>query len=104
MGPPANKASEGATEVWAYDSGNGRTQVNTFGQSLTNASASGNRNYASGSASTTNSGFEVATHRYCTITVVMSGGVVSRVNYAGPTGGILTQGEQCAFAVQNCVQ
>jgi hypothetical protein len=29
-------------------------------------------------------------------------GRVSRVNYVGPTGGLLTGGEQCAFAVQNC--
>jgi hypothetical protein len=100
MGPPANKASEGATEVWSYDSGNGHTQVSTFGQSYTNASLYG----GSGFASTLNSGFGVSTRRYCTVNVVMSDGRVSRVNYSGPTGGLLTAGEQCAFAVQNCVQ
>ena len=104
MGPPANKASEGNTEVWAYNSGNGRTQVATFGQGLTHASAYGTPNYVSGSAVTTTSGFGVATHRYCTVNVVMSDGRVTRVNYSGPTGGVLTEGEQCAFAVQNCLQ
>ena len=27
-----------------------------------------------------------------------------RVNYSGPTGGLITEGEQCAFAVQNCTK
>ncbi len=104
MGPPANKAAEGSTEVWSYASGNGRTDVNTLGQSFTNASLYGNGGFATGTASTLHSGFGVSTHRYCTVNVVMSDGRVSRVNYSGPTGGLLTAGEQCAFAVQNCVQ
>jgi hypothetical protein len=29
---------------------------------------------------------------------VMVGGRVSNVNYTGPTGGLISQGEQCAFA------
>jgi hypothetical protein len=40
--------------------------------------------------------------RYCNVSVVMADGRVSRINYTGPTGGALTGGEQCAFAVQNC--
>jgi outer membrane protein assembly factor BamE (lipoprotein component of BamABCDE complex) len=88
MGPPANKAAEGATEVWSYPSGNGQTSVSTF--------ATGGGRFASG--------FGVAEQRFCTINVTMNGGRVSRMNYVGPTGGLLTQGEQCAFAVQNCVQ
>ena len=31
-------------------------------------------------------------------------GRVSRVNYSGPTGGLLTPDEQCACAVQNCTR
>jgi hypothetical protein len=46
----------------------------------------------------------VTKQRFCKVDIVMTKGVVSEVNYSGPTGGILTQGEQCAFAVQNCVQ
>ena len=34
----------------------------------------------------------------------MNNGYVSRVNYSGPTGGLITEGEQCAFAVQNCTK
>jgi hypothetical protein len=48
-------------------------------------------------------------HRYddqalCTVNVTMTNGRVGRVNYVGPTGGLLTPGEQCAFAVQNCTR
>ena len=104
MGPPAAKAAEGATEVWSYNSGNDHTQIATFGQSTTNASLYGSRQFASGNASTFGSGFGVASRRFCRVNVVMGGGRVSRVNYNGPTGGLLTAGEQCAFAVQNCNQ
>ena len=104
MGPPAAKAAEGATEVWSYSSGNNKQIVSTFGSSNTNASVSGNRNYVTGQATTTSSGFGVARSRYCTVNVTMVDGRVSRLNYIGPTGGLLTAGEQCAFAVQNCTQ
>jgi hypothetical protein len=108
MGPPVAKAAEGATEVWSYNSGNGHTQVASFGHSMTNASADGftlgNQTHVSGNAFTTGSGFGVAKRRYCTMNIVMSAGRVSRVNYSGPTGGLLTAGEQCAFAVQNCTR
>jgi hypothetical protein len=42
--------------------------------------------------------------RYCEVTFVLRDGVVQRVNYQGRTGGILSQGEQCAFVVQNCLK
>jgi outer membrane protein assembly factor BamE (lipoprotein component of BamABCDE complex) len=83
MGPPMNKAAEGATEVWSYASGNGRTDV----------AMAGGDGWASGSSS----------KRFCTVNVTMSSGRISRINYVGPTGGLLTPGEQCAFALQNCV-
>ena len=102
MGPPAANAAEGVTEVWSYNSGNDRTTIAGFGQSVTNASATGGRGYASGTAFTTGSGVGVSSRRYCTVNIVMSGGRVSRINYSGPTGGLLTGGEQCAYAVQNC--
>jgi hypothetical protein len=76
MGPPANKAAEGATEVWSYPSGNG---MRTYGDS-------------------------VATSRFCTVNLTMTNNRISQVNYLGPTGGLLTAGEQCAFAIQNCVK
>ena len=72
MGPPANKAAEGAVEVWSYPSGNGHTDV----------SMSGGRTWAAGTSS----------QRFCTVNVTMAGGQVSRVNFVGPTGGLLTAG------------
>ena len=84
MGAPANKAAEGATEVWGYNSGNG----------MTVASASYDR-YG---------GTAVSSSRFCTVNIVFTGGQVSAVNYNGPTGGLLTQGEQCAYAVDACVK
>jgi hypothetical protein len=85
MGVPANKMEVGATEVWAYNSGNGQTEGSVF--------ASGGNGFASG--------FGVTTQRFCN-SIVMTKDSVSAVNYSGPTGGLLTAGEQCAFAVQNC--
>jgi hypothetical protein len=96
MGPPAAKATEGATEVWSYASGNG--QVTAVGVSQGNAIASGGPGYATGF------GIGTTTRRFYTVNVTMSAGRVSRVNYVGPTGDLLTPGEQCAFAVENCTQ
>ena len=87
MGPPANRLAEGSTEVWSYASGNGMTEGSVF--------VSGGNGFASGSG--------VSTRRFCQINVVMTNGSVSRVNYSGPTGGLLSAREQCAFAVANCV-
>jgi hypothetical protein len=87
MGIPATKAVEGATEVWAYPSGNNHTVASTFG----------NVGRGGGFSAT-----GVSESRFCTVNVTMTAGRVSRLNYIGPTGGLLTPNEQCAFAVQNC--
>ena len=84
MGPPASKAAEGQTEVWSYNSGNG---MNVASGSVSNGSFSG-----------------VSSSRFCHINVVMSGSAVAAVNYQGPTGGLITAGEQCAYAVDACVR
>ena len=84
MGPPMTRATEGSTEVWSYASGDGTAVT----------SVSGGRGWATG----------VRSERYCTINLAMTGGRVNRVNYVGPTGGLLTPGEQCAFALQNYTQ
>ena len=42
--------------------------------------------------------------RACIVDLVLTDGVVSRVNYHGRTGGLATQGEQCALLVRNCVR
>ncbi len=108
MGPPVTKAAEGATEVWSYGSGNDRTTTIGTGYAQTNGSTSGeqrgNQFSATGQATTTSLATVNSSRRFCTVNVVMMDGRVSRLNYAGPTGGILTGGEQCAFAVQNCLR
>jgi hypothetical protein len=65
MGVPVHKASEGSTEVWSYKSGNGQVIAAAVGDSTTVTG--------------------VSTRRFCTVDVVMTGGVVSRVDYSGPT-------------------
>jgi hypothetical protein len=84
MGAPGNKAAEGATEVWGYASGNG----------MTVATASYDRF----------GGTAVSSSRFCNVNIVFASGQVSTVNYTGPTGGLLTAGEQCAYAVSPCVK
>jgi hypothetical protein len=84
MGAPGNKAAEGATEVWGYASGNG----------MTVATASYDRF----------GGTAVSSNRFCNVNIVFASGQVSTVNYTGPTGGLLTAGEQCAYAVSPCVK
>jgi outer membrane protein assembly factor BamE (lipoprotein component of BamABCDE complex) len=84
MGTPANKASESSTEVWGYNSSNGMTVVNSSYDRY--------------------GGTAVGSGRFCNINVVFSGGQVSAINYTGPTGGLLSAGEQCAYAVDACVK
>ena len=95
MGVPSQKATEGGTEIWTYPSGDGH--VATFANA--SVQAQGSNTTAYGTAST----YGVTTMRFCTVSVVMQNTKVSRVNYVGPTGGLITQGEQCAFAVRNCL-
>ncbi|MFM0244913.1 hypothetical protein [Paraburkholderia sediminicola] len=114
MGIPQAKAVEGDVEVWSYETGNGRTDTVSNGYSNTNATAASvaqathieNTTYtagaAAGSSQTNSFGLASTRRRSCTVSIVMTNGSVSRVNYSGPTGGVLTKGEQCAYAVQNC--
>ena len=108
MGAPASKAAEGQTEVWTYNSGNGQTSTFALSQATASVSgtgmATGNMTTASAVGSGTGTTFATTSQRYCVVGVVMAGGRVSRVNYSGPTGGLITGGEQCAFAVRNCVR
>jgi hypothetical protein len=69
-------------------------RTDTFG---TASAFSGGYGYA------TAFGSSVTTARFCKVDVVFNGSRVARVNYSGPTGGLLTEGEQCAYAVSNCV-
>jgi hypothetical protein len=104
MGPPGNRMAEGKTEVWSYGSGDGRTTAVGYANSNTTATVTGTGNYATGQASSSGSAIAIASRRYCLVNVVMTEGHVSRISYSGPTGGLLTAGEQCAYAIRNCVQ
>jgi hypothetical protein len=104
MGPPGNKAAEGQTEVWSYASGNGFSSTVATADVSTSGQATRMGNQVYGSASSTGFGTAVSTRRFCTVNVVMTNGLVATVNYQGPTGGLLTAGEQCAFAVDACVK
>jgi hypothetical protein len=57
----------------------------------------------SGTSSATGVGTSFSSTRYCVINLVFQSGAVSAINYQGRTSGLITQGEECAFAVQNCV-
>ena len=87
MGVAQAKQVEDDIEVWQYAAGGDQTGIATAfatGQDITTAIGSSKR-------------------RYCIINVVMQDGHVTSVNYTGRTGGLITQGEQCGFAISNCV-
>lgn len=92
MGAPTQQAAAGETEVWSYPSGG---DTNNFGSATGSTNSLGDTHVFGSSHSV---------HRYCVVNIVMAGGRVTAVNYTGRTGGWASQGEQCAFAVQNCVQ
>jgi hypothetical protein len=104
MGPAQTKSSEGATEIWSYPSGNGYQSSTVLAGTDSNFNAARTGNNVAGTASTFGTATGVSTRRFCTVNIVIHDGVVSQVNYSGPTGGILTGGEQCAFAVEACAK
>lgn len=91
MGAPSERASAGATEVWDYESG-GETVATTTGT----ATATNRRFFGSQ---------VTAFHRlYCEVSVVIEQDRVTRINYQGNTGGLFSEGEQCSYLVENCLQ
>jgi hypothetical protein len=108
MGVPAGHMESGSTEVWSYPSG-GSTENYSVAQ--TYGSGSGTYSGATtgglttgtysgtGSATTLSVGRSIG--RYCIVNVVFTGDTVASVNYQGRTGGLLTQGSECAYAVRN---
>lgn len=67
--------------------------MDTFATAGATANFSNSFGYAAG----------FAERRSCVVDVVMHDSRVRAVNYAGPTGGLLTMGEQCAYWIENCV-
>ena len=86
-GVPHRKAKEGSTEFLTYVSGGDSVGSGTYS--------------SSGSGSVFGTLF--SQRRYCEVTFVIYNDLVTRVNYTGRTGGLLTQGEQCGFVLQNCL-
>jgi outer membrane protein assembly factor BamE (lipoprotein component of BamABCDE complex) len=85
MGPPAAKIAEGHTEVWSYSSSHSTGSDHPTVALIASATA-------------------VLVTEHCTVNVVMTDNRVSQVSYYGPTGALLTAGERCADAIQNCVR
>jgi hypothetical protein len=110
MGVPAGQMASGSTEVWSYPSG-GSTENHAVAQTYGSGSGTysgmttGNLTTGtyneSGSATTLSVGRSYG--RYCIVNVIFSGDTVASVNYSGRTGGLLTQGEECAYAVHSCL-
>lgn len=97
MGIPKKKATEGATEIWSYDSGD-KFSVKS------KKKVSSSKEFGDAITATLGLDDEVRTSRFCKVNIVMREGRVSAVNYSGPTGGFLTEDEQCAYAVRNCLE
>jgi len=86
MGPPANAVERGDQSIWSYASGGDRqtaVRLNPYAETYT-ATA-------------------ITQVRSCIVNVEFKSGVVKKLNYIGRTGGLVTEGEQCAFAVSNCL-
>ena len=96
MGIPKKKATEGELEIWSYRSTNGH--VSRF-----KSTGSGGHSGSGGFSEAMGLSDETDEKRFCDVQVVMSEGRVMAVNYNGPTGGFLTEDEQCAYAVRNCL-
>lgn len=104
MGIPKRKGVEGNTEIWFYKSGNDRTDRTKGTGSITTKRAVKQNTITDTLSAAVSGGDEVSEKRYCNIDIVIGDGVVKAVNYSGPTGGILTEDEQCAFATRNCLR
>lgn len=86
MGAPDRRAAIGSTDIWTYRSGSAEVE-GLFLAPGVNGMASW-----------------FAHDRLCDVIIIMTNSVVSQVAYSAPDGGPLPLGEQCSFAVQNCVQ
>lgn len=86
MGAPARRLAIGSTDIWTYRSGS--AEVEGF------FLASGVNGMASW----------FGPDRFCNVNVIMTNARVSQITYAAPDGRPLPLGEQCLFAVSNCVR
>jgi hypothetical protein len=86
MGAPDHRARIGATDIWTYRSGNAEVD-GLFLSPGVNGTASW-----------------FAHDPHCAVIVIMTNAAVSQIAYSAPDGGLLPLGEQCSFAVDNCVR
>jgi outer membrane protein assembly factor BamE (lipoprotein component of BamABCDE complex) len=105
MGIPKRKGVEGNVEIWAYNSGNGYSDSAKSSASLSKTRSTINSDDNVITSLTGALGFEdtAKEKRFCTVQVVMTEGRVTAVHYNGPTGGFMSDDEQCAYAVRNCI-
>jgi len=85
MGAPARRLTIGSTEVWTYSSGYLRTEGPAWAIGL-NLGAP-----------------PFGPSGPCNVKLVMTNSRVSQVTYSAADGGGLPPGQQCIFAVENCV-
>lgn len=103
MGIPLRKATHGALEVWQFKSGNESTEKTKTGTKLTGAKDMGDDVFLDALGASLYAEDEVKEKRYCLIHVVLKNDRVEAVRYSGPSGGFLTDNEQCAYAIRNCL-
>jgi hypothetical protein len=86
MGAPAKRVTIGSTEIWTYPSGYLWTEGPAWAIGL-NLGAP-----------------PFGTRGPCDVKVVMTNSRVSQVTYSAADGGDLPLGQQCIFAVEECVR
>lgn len=103
MGLPKRKGIEGSTEIWSYKSGNDHSEKTKSSASLGAKKSIAQSAITDTFSAAIGAGEDVYEKRFCVIDVIMTNGIVRTVNYSGPTGGFLTEDEQCAYATRNCM-
>jgi hypothetical protein len=86
MGAPDHRARIGSTDIWTYRSGS--AEVDGW---LLSPGVNGTASW-------------FAHDPRCAVIVIMTNARVSQIAYSAPDGGLLPLGEQCSFAVENCVR
>jgi len=58
---------------------------------------------AYGCRSSNDTGVSITKKRYCVINIVLENNRIIKIDYTVRTGGLLTKGEQCAYALEYCI-
>lgn len=103
MGIPQRKATEGQTEIWSYKSGNNYKESNHISPRMGMRKSHSQDGWSDSISESLGFGSSVEESRSCSVQVVLRNDAVVAVHFSGPTGGVLTADEQCAFATRNCL-